>query len=335
MFGLYHLSKFYDLISPLFLSLWLLVVLCYYGIIAIFDCVDSKSRVTPTTSSDIDDVETVEDDDFCHLVDHNDNKEIEAWSKTMATNESMVHELLHIRDKLVTSEAHSAISQAIELGKESCVDRIIYPRYNPLGNVANPDHFNSFTDLSIFIRYLLYETLDNAVSCAEHPLRKQIQEFERLQREATANQISPNSSSSSSSSEDDRTSVSNLSPRTRNESEDTEGDFAVDEDADEDDYHEMYSNSIDEDDRSQDVSEDFSESDFYSDSMDRSFSDYSNSGSSDSSVSDSEGYESYGSQIEVEDDDDDHFQIKDDEEEEGEDEDLDEAGDEEEEGGEN
>merc|ERR1712070_199753 len=63
MFGLYHLSKFYDLISPLFLSLWLLVVLSYYGIIAIFDCVDSKSRVTPTTSSDVDGVETVEDDD--------------------------------------------------------------------------------------------------------------------------------------------------------------------------------------------------------------------------------------------------------------------------------
>lgn len=311
MFGLYHLSKFSDLISPLFLVLWLVIVISYYAVVTISDYYYNKVRVNPLTLGNNDKkcgVEAIEDDDFHCCLQSTDNEQMETWSKKLAINDAVVHELINVRDQIVSEEANNTVDRLIHLGMESAMDRILYPRYDRLGNVANPDHFHRYSDTAIFVRHFLYEAADNAVSICEHPLRKQMQELERIQREAVVAD-GDSSDSSSSSSEVEVASESTPSSRRKgkNESSDDGDDIVEDDDEDEDDYHDMYSDSMNEDDLSESRSEGMSESDFYSDSMDGSHS----SGSSSE-------YESYGSSREANDDGvGDLYEIEEEEEEEG------------------
>lgn len=288
IFGLYHLSKFDDSISPLFIAFWLIVVLAQYAAIAMYERFRRKVSISPVTLDNVDkksSIEVIEDGDFDWHCQSHSNEQMGTWQKMNSVDSNLVHKLIHDRDKVVFQEASNTVHTSIQMGIEASMDRILYPRYDRLGNVANPDHFHSFSDIAIFIRYFLYESADNAVSICEHPLRKRTLEFERIQREAASAHMD---SSDSSSSEEDSAPNSKPSPRGnhRDEISEDEADISDDDNEDEEDYHDMYSNSMDEDERSESESEGMSESDFYSDSMDGSYS----SGSY--SEDDSESYES-------------------------------------------
>ena len=67
----------------------------------------------------------------------------------MAIDDNAVHELIHLRDQTVTTEAGNSVSRLIGLGKDSAMDLLLYPRFDGMGNIGASESFSQFVGCGV------------------------------------------------------------------------------------------------------------------------------------------------------------------------------------------
>merc|ERR1711898_88301 len=142
MFSMYHLAKFSDFFPPLFLIAWFSVVAICHAVVGA--SVLYYRYYTDKVSPDNDDEDFID-----NLVDDTIVNSVHEY-----IDGEVVYNLMDKRDELVKTSATDAIADALNLGTNSTVDLIIYPRYNNLGNVSNVGHFRAFADKAVIKRYV-------------------------------------------------------------------------------------------------------------------------------------------------------------------------------------